>query len=167
MRPVEVTPELREFLRRPENRTFLEFHEYWQRKGAGKGLPGRADIDPVDIPHLLANVFLIDVVGGSPQRFHFRLVGTRITERAYSPNRRHSGKNLRLKAYSRSSWKSRSSFKSTVRSSPLPRRYSANTEKLSETSRTPCSRAHAIVSTIRNSIRPFGVSCRRRIDASE
>jgi hypothetical protein len=80
MRPVEVTPELREFLRRPENRTFLEFHEYWQRKGAGKGLPGRADIDPVDIPHLLANVFLIDVVGGSPQRFHFRLVGTRITE---------------------------------------------------------------------------------------
>jgi len=80
MRPVEVTPELREFLHRPENRTFLEFHEYWQRKGAGKGLPARADIDPVDIPHLLANVFLIDVVGGSPQRFHFRLVGTRITE---------------------------------------------------------------------------------------
>ncbi len=80
MKPVEATPELREFLHRPENAGFLEFYEYWQRKGAGKGVPARADIDPLDFPQLLANVFLIDVVPGNPRRFRFRLVGTRISE---------------------------------------------------------------------------------------
>jgi hypothetical protein len=80
MNPVEATPELHEFLHRPENAAFLEFYEYWLGKGAAKGVPARADIDPVDIPRLLANVFLIDVVPGNPRRFRFRLVGTRIAE---------------------------------------------------------------------------------------
>jgi hypothetical protein len=80
MNPVEATPELREFLHRPENAAFLEFYEYWLGKGTGKGMASRTDIDPLDIPALLANVFLIDVVPGKPRRFRFRLVGTRITE---------------------------------------------------------------------------------------
>ena len=80
MKPVEATPELREFLQRPGNATFLEFYEYWLRQGAGKAMPARADIDPLDIPQLLANVFLMDVMPGPPQRFRFRLVGTRIAE---------------------------------------------------------------------------------------
>jgi hypothetical protein len=80
MKPVEATPDLREFLHSPENAAFLEFYEYWLAKGAGKGMPARADIDPLDIPQLLANVFLVDVVEGSPSRFRFRLVGTRIAE---------------------------------------------------------------------------------------
>src|SRR5215510_12704428 len=69
MKPVEATPELDEFLQRPENAAFLEFYEYWRRTGAGKAMPARADIDPLDIPQLLANVFLMDVVRGPPQRF--------------------------------------------------------------------------------------------------
>jgi hypothetical protein len=80
MKPVEDAPELREFLHKPENAAFLEFYEYWLAKGAGRAMPARADIDPLDIPGLLANVFLIDVVAGHPRRFRFRLVGTRITE---------------------------------------------------------------------------------------
>jgi hypothetical protein len=80
MQPLEATPELRAFLHRPENAAFLEFYEYWLAKGAGRGMPARSDIDPLDIPQLLANVFLIDVVEGSPSRFRFRLVGTRIAE---------------------------------------------------------------------------------------
>jgi hypothetical protein len=82
MKPVEATTELCKFLHRPENAAFLEFYEYWLGKGrgAGKAMPARADIDPLDIPALLANVFLIDVVPGNPRRFRFRLVGTRITE---------------------------------------------------------------------------------------
>jgi hypothetical protein len=47
MKPVEAAPELEEFLRRPENRAFLEFYEYWRRKAAGKALPSRADLDPL------------------------------------------------------------------------------------------------------------------------
>ena len=80
MEPVEAAPELLRFLQRPENAAFLEFYEYWQRKGAGRAMPARADIEPLEIPRLLPNVFLMDVVAGSPQRFRFRLVGTRIAE---------------------------------------------------------------------------------------
>jgi hypothetical protein len=80
MRPVDIPWELREFLRQPENRAFHEFYEYWRRKGAGKVIPSRADLDPLEIPQLLANVFLVDVVPGHPRRFRFRLVGTRIAD---------------------------------------------------------------------------------------
>ncbi|HUL05827.1 MAG TPA: PAS domain-containing protein [Candidatus Acidoferrum sp.] len=80
MKPVEAAPELQAFLNRPENAAFLEFYGYWRRKGAGRVMPGRADIDPLDIPRLLPNVFLMDVVPGTPRRFRFRLVGTRIAE---------------------------------------------------------------------------------------
>jgi hypothetical protein len=47
---------------------------YWRRKAAGRPMPLRADIDPVDIPHLLANVLLVEVRDGG--RFRYRLVGT-------------------------------------------------------------------------------------------
>lgn len=80
MKPVEAAPELQPFLHRPENAAFLEFYEYWRRKSADRAMPARADIDPLEIPRLLANVFLMDVVAGNPQRFRFRLVGTRIAE---------------------------------------------------------------------------------------
>jgi hypothetical protein len=80
MRSVETALELRRFLQQPESRAFLEFYEYWLQKSAGKSMPSRDDLDPLDIPRLLPNVFLIDVVSGSPRRFRFRLVGTRIAE---------------------------------------------------------------------------------------
>lgn len=80
MRSVETAPELRRFLEKPEKRAFLEFYEYWLQKAAGKGLPSRADLDPLEIPQLLPNVFLVDVVPVNPRRFRFRLVGTRIAE---------------------------------------------------------------------------------------
>ena len=37
-------------------------------------LPGRQHIDPVDIPRLLANVWMLDVTG-APRRYRFRLIG--------------------------------------------------------------------------------------------
>ena len=40
-------------------------------------MPSRASIDPIEIPHLLPYVFLVDVER-EPQRFRFRLVGTQI-----------------------------------------------------------------------------------------
>lgn len=80
MKANEIAPALGDFLRKPENRQFLEFYEYWRRKGAGRGPPSRADIDPLDIPRLLPGVFLVEVTSGPPWRFRFRLVGTRITE---------------------------------------------------------------------------------------
>jgi hypothetical protein len=52
---------------------------YWgQRCGIG-GMPGRRDIDPVDIPHLLPHIALVDIER-VPLRFRYRLVGTRMVE---------------------------------------------------------------------------------------
>lgn len=49
--------------------------EYWLSITPEAGLPGRQHFDPLDIPHLLPNVWLIDV-HREPLRFTFRLVGT-------------------------------------------------------------------------------------------
>jgi hypothetical protein len=52
-----------------------ELHDYWRRLAPAPGmLPARRQIDPVDIPGLLANLWLADVVG-EPPRFRFRLIG--------------------------------------------------------------------------------------------
>ncbi len=53
--------------------------EYWLSIRPERGLPGRQHLDPVDIPHLLSNVWLIDVAR-DPMRFAFRLVGTGVVE---------------------------------------------------------------------------------------
>lgn len=53
-----------------------QLYDYWRGKANGR-LPARADIDPVDVPHLLPYVFMIDVER-APRRFRFRLIGTQI-----------------------------------------------------------------------------------------
>lgn len=54
-------------------------YEYWLRMAPAGRLPGRQHFDPMEIPHLLPNVWLIDV-HRDPFRFWRRLVGTRIEE---------------------------------------------------------------------------------------
>lgn len=51
---------------------------YWRGKGAGRPMPSRTDLDPVEIPKLLPHVMLIDVV--APGRYRFRLIGTAIAD---------------------------------------------------------------------------------------
>ena len=36
--------------------------DYWRRKSAGKAMPRRVDIDPLDIPKLLPDVMLVEVL---------------------------------------------------------------------------------------------------------
>lgn len=48
---------------------------YWDGKRAGRSLPARGDIEPTEIPALLPNIFLVDVLE-APPRFHLRLMGT-------------------------------------------------------------------------------------------
>jgi hypothetical protein len=50
--------------------------DYWLGKRAGRRMPRRADLDPIDIPRLLPHVMLTEVVG--PRRFRYRLIGTEI-----------------------------------------------------------------------------------------
>ncbi|MDJ0894653.1 MAG: PAS domain-containing protein [Alphaproteobacteria bacterium] len=58
----------------PELRALFE---YWLSKCAGGTPPSRADLDPLEIPHLLRFVYLVDVERerGKP-RYRFRLIGT-------------------------------------------------------------------------------------------
>lgn len=52
--------------------------DYWQSKLRGRRLPDRADIDPIEIPKLLPNLVLVDVLPGRPDCFRYRLIGTGI-----------------------------------------------------------------------------------------
>ena len=56
----------------------LAAHSYWQKVTPANGvLPGRKHIDPIDIPSLLENIWLIDVLA-DPQRFRVRLIGEKL-----------------------------------------------------------------------------------------
>ncbi|MEI6559075.1 MAG: PAS domain-containing protein [Rhodospirillaceae bacterium] len=57
----------------------ISLRDYWRARRGTRPWPLRSDIDPVDIPALLPGVMLIDVET-EPQRFRFRLVGTRMVE---------------------------------------------------------------------------------------
>ncbi|HEX3881929.1 MAG TPA: PAS domain-containing protein [Stellaceae bacterium] len=51
---------------------------YWRRKAAGRPLPRRRDIDPIEIPKLLPDVMLVDVEADG--RYRYRLIGTENTQ---------------------------------------------------------------------------------------
>ncbi|MEO3431148.1 PAS domain-containing protein [Pelagibius sp. CAU 1746] len=55
--------------------------DYWKSKKAGRTMPARADIDPVEIPRLLPRVMLVDVESGPAGEldFRYRLSGTGIS----------------------------------------------------------------------------------------
>lgn len=59
----------------------LLLYGYWQKKNKNGCLPGRKDIDPVDMRQFLAHTALIDIVGDATSpKFRFRLVGTHIVD---------------------------------------------------------------------------------------
>jgi hypothetical protein len=56
-----------------------ELYAYWHARCRGHTPPPRDALDPVDIPHLLANLMLIDVQH-APFDLRYRLVGTALVE---------------------------------------------------------------------------------------
>ncbi|HLZ67992.1 MAG TPA: PAS domain-containing protein [Aliidongia sp.] len=60
---------------RPELR---ELHSLWQRIRGDRRMPARCDFDPAEVPKLLPDMFLVDVLPNAPveQRFRVRLQGT-------------------------------------------------------------------------------------------
>src|SRR3546814_10570287 len=57
-------------------------YDYWCGRCPAGALPARRDIDPLDIPDLLPNLFLLDVIGDA-EDFVFRLAGS-LVEDAFS-----------------------------------------------------------------------------------
>ena len=68
--PKDLHPELARFL------------DYWLDRRGDKAMPGRTDIDPMDIPDLLPGICLLEAGNlASPTcKIRFRLAGTRLRE---------------------------------------------------------------------------------------
>lgn len=54
-------------------------YNYWDQRRAGRTMPRRADIDPIEMRDWLSRMALIDVVENG-KTFRYRLVGTALTE---------------------------------------------------------------------------------------
>ena len=62
-----------------------EFFLLWKSKCRSGRLPSRNDINPTEMPHLLPNIMLIDVIPPGT-RFRYRLVGTgEVRHRGFDP----------------------------------------------------------------------------------
>jgi len=57
----------------------VQLYDYWDSIRGVRIMPGRRDMDPLDIPKLLANIVLFDVEH-APLRFRVRLYGTALTK---------------------------------------------------------------------------------------
>lgn len=80
----------------PDNKLQRLF-AYWRTLCEGDLLPSRRDIDPVEIPDLLPNVFLLDVVGDA-EDFHFRLAGSQVEDAFSMPLRGKSIADIQKRA---------------------------------------------------------------------
>jgi hypothetical protein len=58
-------------------------YEYWQAKRGERKMPGRADLDPLDMTFIIGNIILVDVIAGDPIGFRIRLHGTNLAERVH------------------------------------------------------------------------------------
>ncbi len=54
--------------------------QFWQALTAVRRLPYRAEFSPEQLPFIIGQISLIDVLG-EPAEFYFRLVGTKIEDR--------------------------------------------------------------------------------------
>lgn len=68
------------FRARLQDPILVRLYDYWSGKRTGGRLPGRRDIDPVELRDLLRYVVLADIVDGGA-RIRYRLVGTNMVER--------------------------------------------------------------------------------------
>jgi hypothetical protein len=57
----------------------LGLFDYWDRKRAGRPMPSRDDIDPLDIRDVMPSIIIVEIEP-EPLRFRYRLIGTRLTE---------------------------------------------------------------------------------------
>lgn len=84
---INLEPGLRNFLAEAQEQRWQLFFDYWHDLVISLDrLPGRRDVDPVQMPRkLLPNVFLTDVLHEDRRpRFRFRLLGQEIVDYEYT-----------------------------------------------------------------------------------
>ena len=78
-------------LAEPRGETALAGLTYWERLRAGRPMPSREDIEPLDIAPLLPHVYLVNI-SYDPLDFRYRLIGTKIVEHSLAD---YTGRSLR------------------------------------------------------------------------
>ena len=73
--PIRSGVHVRSRIPRRLPRSVRAIYHYWDDKRNGRLMPRRADLDPVDIPKLLPDIGLVDVVPDERQ-YVYRLIGT-------------------------------------------------------------------------------------------
>jgi hypothetical protein len=63
-----------------QNPRLVRLYRHWEAIRGARAMPSRAAFDPVDVPELLGNLILVEVLR-QPLRFRYRLIGSRLTER--------------------------------------------------------------------------------------
>jgi hypothetical protein len=69
--------EIEAMRQRPLHRKTRRCLDYFASIIPADRLPGRPHFDPMRIPDLLPNIWLVDVIRGDALRFRYRLIGTR------------------------------------------------------------------------------------------
>jgi hypothetical protein len=65
-------------LQRLRHSKLQQLYAYWDGKRAGRAMPRRSDIDPLEIKNLLPLILIVERVG--LRAFRYRLVGTSIVD---------------------------------------------------------------------------------------
>lgn len=76
--PVGLVGPADRILSRSPHPKIRQFIEYWRAIAPAGALPGRRHFDPSAIPHLLPNLWLMDVERAPELRFRYRLIGTSV-----------------------------------------------------------------------------------------
>ena len=98
MSPLPVSVTVTELSVAPPPAWFQPLLSYWELKRAGKQLPARADLDPVDLKPVLGWLSLVDVRPVGP-RFALRLLGSAHPPRAFGPRHGQDISAMRPEAY--------------------------------------------------------------------
>ncbi len=72
-----LTEDRRQPLKSIANDRLRRLLKYWRGKRAGRAMPSRADIDPLELREHMGRMHLLDVIG--PSLFRFRLYGSGVT----------------------------------------------------------------------------------------
>lgn len=75
---LQVNATAGELLERPLHPKIRALTAHWISICPAGQLPGRRHLEPLDIPRLLPNVWLVDVVRAPETRLRYRLVGTNV-----------------------------------------------------------------------------------------
>jgi len=71
------------FRERIRHRKLRRLFDYWDLKRGTRALPGRPDIDPIDLAFILGNLILLELHQGDGRpRYRFRVHGSNLARRA-------------------------------------------------------------------------------------